>query len=73
MNARWEYRKKTSSGVNRMKLSLFDFSTIGNSALKADMMLGVTCKARFRTGWRIDAGQTAPRFVTAYRIGVNKK
>ena len=45
----------------------------GASAFHVDMFLGVTRKARFRTAWQIDKDKDYPRFITAHRIGVNRK
>lgn len=42
-------------------------------SFEVDMMLGVTRKKKFRTVWQVNVGTDYPRFVTAYRIGVNRK
>lgn len=41
----------------------------GNKVYEVDMILGITKKKKFRTGWQIDKGSTHPRFITAHRIG----
>lgn len=46
----------------------FEPNNYGARSFSVDMMLGVTHKAKFRTGWQIDKGESAPRFITAYRV-----
>lgn len=45
----------------------------GDRSFEVDMMLGVDRKAKFRTAWQIDNGTITPRFITAHRIGGNRK
>lgn len=47
-----------------------DFSVV---SFVVDTMLGVTREKKFRTVWQVDEGTDYPRFVTAYRIGGNRK
>lgn len=60
-------------GLRNNRAKAYEPDENGATAFEVDMMLGVTRKARFRTGWRIDAWQANPRFITAHRIGANRK
>lgn len=61
------------NGLSENSAKVYDANSYGNVSFEVDMMLGVTRKAKFRTGWIIEKGKTNPRFVTAHRIGVDRK
>ena len=48
-------------------------NSYGHKAYEVDMILGITTRRTFRTVWQIDKGKTNPRFITAHRIGRNRK
>ena len=60
-------------GLRNNEAKTFEPNQHGDRAFEVDMMLGVTRKAKFRSAWQIDRGADNPRFVTAHRIGVNRK
>lgn len=60
-------------GLQNNDAKMYNVNASGNRPIEVDMMLGVTRKARFRTAWQIDRGTDFPRFISAYRIGVNRK
>lgn len=62
-----------SNGVKNNAAMAFEANEHGERTFNVDMMLGVTRKARFRTAWQIDKGKDVPRFITAFRIGANRK
>lgn len=51
----------------------YETNAHGDKAYEVDMILGVDRKAKFRTAWQIDKGSENPRFITAHRIGDNRK
>lgn len=61
------------AGLRKNPAKVYSANVHGNRAIEVDMMLGVTRKEKFRTGWQIDNGTDYPRFITAHRIGVNRK
>lgn len=60
-------------GLSSNSAKEYEANVHGDRSFEVDMQLGVTRKARFRTAWQIDKGTDKPRFITAYRIGVNRK
>lgn len=60
-------------GLNTSNAKMFEKNAHGDRSFEADMMLGVSRKEKFRTVWQIDKGAENPRFITAYRIGVDRK
>lgn len=60
-------------GLKNNEAERFDPNEYGNTTYNVYMMLGVTSKARFRTSWQIDKGTDFPRFITAHRVGGNRK
>jgi len=61
------------AGLNTSSAKMYEKNSHGDTAFEVDMMLGVTRKAKFRTAWQIDRGAENPRFITAHRIGVDRK
>lgn len=60
-------------GLQTSRAKMYEPNGHGDRALEVDMELGVTRKETFRTAWQIDKGAEAPRFITAHRIGRNRK
>lgn len=60
-------------GIVNNSAKEYEVDTHGNRAYEVDMQLGVSHKAKFRTAWQIDKGTNFPRFITAHRIGGNRK
>lgn len=60
-------------GVANSPAKEYEIDTYGNRAYEVDMRLGINQKAKFRTAWQIDKGSSNPRFITAHRIGDNRK
>lgn len=60
-------------GLPNSGAKMYEANAHGDRSFEVDMMLGVTRKAKFRTAWQIDRGSDSPRFITAHRIGVNRK
>lgn len=66
-------RQDLLAGLRKGPAKVYGTIGYGVVSFEVDTMLGVTREKRFRTVWRIDEGADYPRFVTAYRIGVNRK
>ncbi len=60
-------------GLPNNRAKMHEVNAHGDRSFEVDMMLGVNRKAKFRTAWQIDRGADNPRFITAHRIGVNRK
>lgn len=60
-------------GLRKSPAKVYSANAHGSRAFEVDMMLGVTRKEKFRTGWQIDNGTDCPRFITAHRIGGKRK
>lgn len=60
-------------GLPNSGAKMYEVNAQGDRSFEVDMILGVTRKAKFRTAWQIDKGSDSPRFITAHRIGVNRK
>lgn len=60
-------------GLANNTAKVYETNAHGDTAYEVDMLLGVNRKAKFRTAWQIDRGSSSPRFITAHRIGGNRK
>lgn len=61
------------NGLKSNKAKTFGPNASGARTFEVDVELGVTHKKKFRTIWQIDSDATAPRLITAHRIGGNRK
>ena len=60
-------------GLKNNEAKIYEANEHGNVSFEVDMTLGVMTKKKFRTAWVIDKGADFPRFISAYRIGGNRK
>lgn len=66
-------RQDLLAGLRKGSAKVYSTNGFSVVSFEVDMMLGVTREKKFRTVWQVDAGTDFPRFVTAHRIGVNRK
>lgn len=66
-------RKDLLNGIKNNEAMEHETNEHGEKTYNVDMLLGVTKKRKFRTGWQIDKGSAVPRLVTAFKIGAKRK
>lgn len=59
-------RKEILEGLRKNKAIEYETNEHGEKAYEVDMILGVTSKELFVTGWQFDKGAKYPRFITAF-------
>lgn len=61
------------AGLQENEAKFFEPNEYGHTTYQVNMLLGVTKKRWFTTGWQIDKGSDYPRLTTAHMIGGETK